>query len=219
MLPTILQYVRDLGHAVFTEGLYNLNLIGIRTRKGTPDAFDDWMVVAYKDEDGWVERWWPITTEPGLYYLENRSKWYGDAGVAILVPGQYRSVYQIGPHGRTKYEALVQWNGAVRIYRDADLDAEHDYNPESIRETSTAGINIHASTMSPYEGNETKSTVGAWSAGCQVFQNESDFAAFMALCKKQKEYHPTWEFYTYTLVLAPIVRAGKKYPTEGLPLT
>lgn len=201
-LPGILQYVESLGHVVFTEGLFNLNLIGVRTQKGTPDAFDDWMCVAAKDEDGWFERWWPITTEPGLYYLRDKAKWYGPEGVAILVPGQYRNVYKIDLHGRTKYEALCQRNGAVRIYRDADLDAVYDYDEATIKSGDGIGINIHASTMSPYEGDTTTGNVGAWSAGCQVFADESDFRAFMALCKKQETVRG-WKTFTYTLVRAP----------------
>jgi hypothetical protein len=200
-LPMLLEHVQSLGHKVFTTGLYNLNLVGVRTRDGVADAFDDWMVVIYQDEAGWVERWWPITTDPGLYYLANKEKWYGPAGVAILVPGQYRNVYKIDLHGRTKYEALCQRNGAVRIYRDGDLDNVLDYDEATIKSGTGIGINIHASTMSPYEGDTTTQKVGAWSAGCQVFQNESDFRAFMGTCKKQIEHHPTWTTFTYTLIL------------------
>lgn len=200
-LPYILEVVQKAGYSIFTDGLFNLNIIGIRSKKNAPDAFDDWMVVAYKDAQGWVERWWPITTEPGLYYLQNKAKWYGPEGVAVLVPGQYRSVYKIDMHAG-KYEALCQRNGAVRLYRDANLDTIVDYNPATVISSSASGINIHASTSTPYDGDVTQTKIGPWSAGCQVFASEADFRAFMELCKKQFAVRG-WKTFTYTLILEP----------------
>jgi len=198
-LPGILEYVSSLGHAVFTSGTYNLNIIGIRSKKNIPDAFDDWLVVAYRDESGWVERWWPITTEPGLYYLQNKSKWFGPEGVAVLVEGQYSGVYKIDLHAG-KYEALCQRNGAVKLYKDSNLDAVIDYDPKTIKESSVSGINIHASNSTPYDGDSTSVKVGPWSAGCQVFASEKDFREFMSLCRKQVQKGPGWDKFTYTLV-------------------
>ena len=202
MLPPLLRRVKSLGHEVFTEGLYNLNIIGIRNRKGTPDAFDDMMAVVYKDEEGWVQRMWPITTDPGLYYLMSEDTQLNPAGTAILKAGQYKGVYKIGPHGSTKYEALVQQGGEVTVWRDNNHDSELNYGVDPA--TGWFGINIHASSMSPYEGTTTSSKVGKWSAGGQVFQNESDFREFMALCKRQIKEHPTWTKFTYTLIRGPV---------------
>lgn len=205
MLPPVLQAVERLGHAVFVNGDYNLNIIGIRAENGTPDAFDDLMCVAYKTNGAWICRYWPITTDPGLYYLMNPDKQLNPAGTAILKPGQYRGAYGIGLHGRTKYEALTQQHGEVTVWRDNDHDTELDYgvNPDK----GWFGINIHASDMSPYDGSKTSTKVGAWSGGCQVFQREVDFRAFMVLCKKQVEAHPTWTKFTYTLIDEAALRA------------
>ena len=198
----ILDYVKSLGHKVFTTGLYNLNIVGVRTPNGVPDAFDDWIVVAYQDGGGWVCRWWPITTDPGLYYLMSEDRQLNPNGTAILKEGQYRGVYKIDLHGSSQYEALCQRNGDVTVWRDNDHDNEIDYGVDPV--TGSFGINIHASSMSPYSGSDSASEVGAWSGGCQVFQNESDFREFMALCKLQQKHHPTWDTYTYTLVSAPV---------------
>lgn len=204
MTPPLLQYLESLGYKIFTNQLYDLNIVGIRNRRGKPDVFDDTMAVVYKDHQGWVQRMWPITTDPGLYYLMNEDKQLNPAGTAILKEGQYRSTYQIGPHGSAGYEALVQTGNTVTVWRDNDHDHELDYkvNPE----TGWFGINIHAASSSPYSGDSTTSKVGAWSGGCQVFQNESDFREFMAICKHQIEHHPTWTKFTYTLVKSPKYR-------------
>lgn len=196
MLPWVLGYVQKLGYVVFTDGLYNLNLIAIRKKVGRSDAFDDQMVVVYQDENGWVERWWPITTDPGLYYLLDKSKWLDPKGVAVIKEGQYRGAYQVGLH--SGYEALVQTGGPVTVWRDSDLDNNVDTGQNEC--SGYLGINIHASTSSPYSGNTTQTTVGAWSAGCLVFANETHFRAFMSIVKKQAEYHPTWTKYTLTVI-------------------
>lgn len=195
----VLQYVKKLGYAIFTSDLYNMNMIAIRNPKGTADAFDDQMVLVYRDEGGWVERWWTITTDPGLYYLMDKSKWLDPKGVAVIKEGQYRGAYQIGLHGN--YEALVQTGGPVTVWRDADLDNNVDTGSNEC--SGYLGINIHCSNSTPYAGDQTATKVGAWSAGCIVFANETEFRSYMATVKKQIEYHPTWTKYTLTVIKAP----------------
>jgi len=180
MTPLILQYVGALGHAVFTKGTYNLNIIGMRSKTHEANKFDDRMCCVYKDENGWVTRTWERPT-----------------GTAILVPGQYRGVYKIGKH-RGAYDALVQRGGRVKIYRDNNKDQILDMEPESVTE-GYYGINIHrASTR---EGGSEN--VERWSAGCQVFADPGSFAAFMLLAKKSRDM---WgESFTYTLVDEPVM--------------
>ena len=95
MRPVLLDYVDSIGHAVFESGEYNLNIIGIRSKDHKANSFDDRICVVYKDEQGWITRTWECTTEPGKYWLENPSN---VKGTAILVPGQYRSVWKIDKH-------------------------------------------------------------------------------------------------------------------------
>jgi len=197
--PLLLLRVAAMGHKVFTTGNLNLNIIGIRTSEVQAGAFDDWMTVTFRRDDAWVTRWWRCTTDPGRYYLERPDRWMNEKGVAGLVPDQYRSVYKIGLHGKSQYEALCQRNGPVKVYRDNDGDDQLDYDPATIQ-TGSFGINIHASSSSPYEGDKdrTGDRVGAWSAGCQVFARECDFREFMGLCRESRTL---WgELFTYTLI-------------------
>ena len=189
MRPVLLDVVDSLGHAVFENGAYNLNIIGIRAKESRVNCFDDRICLAYKDDEGWATRTWSCTTDPGRYWLDHPSQ---VEGTAILVPGQYRGAYKVGKH-RGQYDALVQRGGAVKVYRDANKDAILDMDPESEQE-GYFGINIHKAGAQSTEVNK-------WSAGCQVFANEYDFRHFMKLVKKSAEL---WgERFTYTLIDEP----------------
>ena len=179
------------GYAYFTQGVYNLNIIGVRSDNNNKvtNKYDDYLVVTWNTPEGQTRRQvYPITTEPGLYYISK--KLLNPKGTAILVPGQYRGCWQIGKH-RGKYKALCQ-KKPVKVYRDNNLDEVYDLNSETI-ESGIFGINIHRS-------DELKiyNLVNKWSAGCQVFQYASHFTAFMKKCEKQAELYGN--SFTYTLV-------------------
>lgn len=203
-LPLPLYVARELGYAVFTKGELNLNVIGIRTSETQAGSFDDWLTASYNVGGAPFVNWWRGTTDPGAYYLGERKKWLNEAGVAILAPGQYRGAYEIGPHGRSRYEALVQ-RGPVKVFRDTDLDTELDFAPQSIDE-GHFGINIHASSMSPYTDDSDKSNarVGPWSGGCQVFARNHDFVQFMALVKRSMKTYG--KRLSYTLITEAQIR-------------
>jgi len=183
-LPRELQRAKELGFKIPWKGDYHLFLFGIRSPNAKANSFDDIMGCAYTVKGMWRVHYWPITTDPGTYYLMDKSKWYGDGGVAILAEGQYLDVYKIDLHGG-KYEALCQRNGKVRIYRDNDLDNILDYDPATIKETASSGINLHASTSDPYNVTANKTEVSAWSAGCQVHARTDGFREMMELARKQ----------------------------------
>lgn len=191
MRPHILDHVESLGHAVFEKGLYNLNIIGVRTPDDNANKFNDHMYVVYKDEHGWVTRTWHCTTDPGVYWREHPMN---VKGTAILVPGQYRGSHKIGLH-RGKYKALVQTGGRVCVYRDNNKDDILDMDPAT-EQDGYFGINLH-------KAGSHSTEVDKWSAGCQVWANADDFAAFMAIVEKSAEtYGPQ---FTYTLIDEPQV--------------
>jgi hypothetical protein len=101
----------------------NLNLIGVRRDNQGTNEFDDFMLLVYREEELMIQERYSITTDPGKYWLENPMN---PKGTAILVPGQYRSTWQLGKH-QGKYEALVQ-RKPVKVYRDNNKDEIIDYN-------------------------------------------------------------------------------------------
>ena len=165
-----------LGHKYFTNGDYNINIIGIRnssTGAKVTNAFDDCIAVTYKDKGEWVVKVWPCTVDNG-------------AGSARVVIGQYTGSHAIGLH-QGKYEALKQV-GPLTVERDYTKDGI--YNPHK-KETGIFGINIHKAGVDSVQVNN-------WSEGCQVFKKSADFAAFMLIAKKAAALYGNR--FTYTLI-------------------
>ena len=189
MIPPILQKIKSLGYAVFTNGDYNLNLFGVRSTNRNSNSFDDLLGCAYKLDGQWKIEYWEATTDPGLYWLNNPTR---VSGTAILVPGQYRGVYKIDLHAG-KYKALCQRNGKVRVYRDRNKDSVLDMDGNTIT-SGFFGINIHRSSLR----GESES-VERWSAGCQVHKTLVGFNRMMELARKQVSTDMGSTF-TYTLL-------------------
>lgn len=188
-LPPVLQRIDSLGFKVFDGGAFDLNLFGIRSASKVAGPFDDLLGCAYRETaDGpWRVAYWPGTTDPGVYWLEQGRV----DGTAILVPGQYRGTWKLGKH-RGQYRALVQTGGKVRVYRDANKDDQLDHDPESVAE-GYFGINIH-------KAGKASTSVHRWSAGCQVHATEAGFKDMLRLVDAQLRHHPTWDSFTYTLL-------------------
>jgi hypothetical protein len=168
--------LKKLGYKYFTEGDYNLNIIGIRnssTGAKVTNAFDDYIAVAYKVAGVWGVKVWPCTVDNG-------------GGTARVVCGQYPGSHAIGLH-QGKYEALRQV-GSLVVERDYTKDGVYNANK---KETGVFGINIH-------KAGADSTLVNNWSEGCQVFKKSSDFAAFMIIAKKAATLHGNR--FTYTLI-------------------
>lgn len=166
------------------DGPFNCNLIGVRSSNSIPNKFDDRLFyIAQDNQNNWFIKSYAITTDPGLPQLLNPSN---PKGVAILVPNQYRSTYQLGYH-QGRYEALVQ-RKPVKVYRDNDHDATHDFVSE---DEGLFGINIHKAGLDSTQ-------VDQWSAGCQVFAKEKEYNEFIALCKQSAAKYGN--SFTYTLL-------------------
>jgi len=180
--------MKSMGYAFFTNGNYNVNIIGIRNPNLVANSFDDTMLCAYKVSDQWVLKEWQITTDAGTYWLKNPMN---QKGCALLVPNQYRGVYKIDKH-LGKYYALCQRNGKVEVYRDDNKDQILDFD-DATKTWGYFGINIHRSN--PYSES---TRVDKYSAGCQVFKKVNDFNDFMSICGKAREL---WgNAFTYTLI-------------------
>lgn len=175
---------RERNYVFFTKGDYNLNITGIRyprEKQKLTDKFDDILCLDYKEHNKWVHKEYPITTLYGSYYglkiLGNKK------GTAILKSGRWK--YKLGLHIGKR--ALVQAE-EVEVLRDNTLDGI--YNPTA-EDKGWFGINIHRAGI-------FSKIVYSWSAGCQVFQKESDFKEFLDIVKMSTDKFG--EKVTYTLI-------------------
>ena len=178
------------GYRFFDTGAYNINIFGIRSRDSTADIFNDTLGIAYRDEFNQPNiLLFKATTDPGSYFLN--FKMGNKAGTAILIPDQYYSCFEIGLH-KGKYEALIQSDEAkFKVWRDYNKDGELDLSGPVYDDVK--GLNCHTTSFI----NEIEK-VGAYSAGCQVIQNDKDFAIFLSVIKRSAEIHGNC--FSYTLL-------------------
>ena len=185
--------LKKKGHAFFDGNKkYNLNIIGIRNKSHDSKKFDDTLVVIYRNDDrDWEVLSYEITTEPGPSILR---KPINPDGTAILVPGQYRSVYRVGLHGGSyRHTALVQRGGRVKVWRDTNKNEIMEIDENTLIQEGMFGINIHRSAW-PTEREYVRGS----SAGCQVFKDSRQFTQFLNVCNKSADAFGN--SFTYTLI-------------------
>ena len=167
---------------------WNLNIIGLRKLpKEDWNAFDDTILIVAKDEyKNWRFLSFPATTMPGTSVLLNP---INPKGTAILKPGQWRGMWQIGKH-KGKYTALTQ-KQPVTVQRFNKELSPAGKNNQMLEDTGLFGINCHKAGVHSLQ-------VDGWSAGCQVFQSEAAFNYFMHICQLGAN---NWgNSFTYTLM-------------------
>jgi cobalamin biosynthesis Mg chelatase CobN len=185
----LLEVMKKKGYKVFDNDTkpYNINLVGIRTNDTKPNSFNDLEYVFWKYRGSWEGLKFEITTDPGLYYLKSPMN---ELGTAIVKPGQYPGMWQLGKH-HDLYPALVQRGNCI-VIRDFNRDEYLDYSSGK-EETGLFGINNHRAVE-----NGRSIMVDKWSAGCQVFADFFQFEIFMRIISEgAKNWTPS---FTYTLL-------------------
>jgi hypothetical protein len=121
------------------------------------------------------------TTNPGTPTLKQFEK-VNKKGAAVLKSDQwYYDVWKFGKHNG-KVDALLQLGAAVQVYRDTDKDDNSE--EQGTLDTGYFGINFHPNTYDLSKASGT--SIGWWSAGCQVVNNVTKYKEFIKLCKPQK---------------------------------
>ena len=152
---------------------FYVNLIGIRKDNGKVNIFDDTLATLIYKPNGLELNLYKITTEPGISYLKSP---INHKGTAILKEGHYPKVWSIGYH--KGHKALVQV-GKFTVYRDNDKDGEIDLDVPT--EEGLFGINLHGRYYNG-EDRDTNPLINMWSAGCQVFEGNSDLEKVLDDC-------------------------------------
>lgn len=153
-------------------------ILGVRSNEDTPNSFDDKFYLFKGEEFIWVTSGTTNTGTPTLKQFEKVNK----NGAAILKADTwYYNVWKFGKH-QGKVDALLQLGASVQVYRDVDKDEKSE--EQGKLESGYFGINFHSNT---YDLNKPSgTTIGWWSAGCQVVNNVTKYKEFIKLCKPQK---------------------------------
>lgn len=168
-----------LGYPFYDTGKFNVNIFGFRNSEDVVDEFNDILGICYLDDFGR-----PIvlaakgTTKPGAYWLGQ--KMGNINGTFVLQEGYYKGCWKKGKH-HGKYDCLVQAKSDCFYgYRDADKDGKVDY--DGIVYKDVTGLNWHTTSFF-----NDKEKVGAYSAGCQVVQDDKDYLSMLPMIYKSME--------------------------------
>lgn len=153
-------------------------ILGVRSNEDAPNSFDDKFYLFKGDEFIWVTSGTTNAGTPTLKQFEKVNK----NGAAILKSDTwYYNVWKFGKHNG-KVDALLQLGAAVQVYRDIDKDEKSE--EQGKLESGYFGINFHPNTYDLTK--PSGSSIGWWSAGCQVVNNVTKYKEFIKLCKPQK---------------------------------
>lgn len=163
----------------FDVPLWEYWIIGVRSKADAPDKFDDKFYLFCGNTFVSMATG---TTNPGKPILTGGYKEYNRNGAAVLKADTfYKHLWKKGMHkGRVK--ALVQINPCW-VHRDND----NDYNSEQLGtpQKGMFGINFHCSTYKLL--GMVKTVIGAWSAGCQVVNNDKQYEAIIDVIPSEQK--------------------------------
>lgn len=176
------------GYRFADHGRYNVNIFGDRNPNTIPNKFDDHVGVAFIGANGEPTcKWWPATTDPGLYWLEHPMY---PRGTGIMKPGQYLDCYKIARSPHLGYDVMFQ-TGPITILLDDDQNDRLNFKSTK-EERGIFYAHIHHAA----DGHASLQ-VDKWSALCQVFADPDDFADFMRIIRASKEIYGN--LFSYTL--------------------
>lgn len=153
-------------------------ILGVRSNEDTANSFDDKFYLFKGEEFIWVTSG---TTNPGTPTLKQFEKVNKNGAAILKADTWYYNVWKFGKHNG-KVDALLQIGASVQVYRDIDKDDSSEEQGKC--ESGYFGINFHANTYDL--SKPSGSSIGWWSAGCQVVNNVTKYKEFIKLCKPQK---------------------------------
>ncbi len=159
------------GYAFFENGDYNLNMIAIRENDEFENTFSDTLHIAYKVNNVWellTTKWTTLAGTLGVGGEKNpltaSQTGTGVSGTAVIVEGQYRSVYQfIDSYTGWLWYPYFNQIKPMKYYRDNDKDGK--ITRTTIHEGNYA-TNMHRMSNNGVESNQVNFWNVGWSQGC-----------------------------------------------------
>jgi hypothetical protein len=160
-------------------------LLGVRSLDDLPNRFDD-KIYLFKGEEFVLVT--SATTNAGTPTLRQFEKINKDGAAILKADEWYYNVWKYGKHNG-KVEALLQLGNKVKVWRDTDKDDKSE--EQGKLQEGYFGINFHPNTYDLSKPSGT--TIGWWSAGCQVVNRVDLYKIMIKLLKTEK-------FVTYCLI-------------------
>jgi hypothetical protein len=160
-------------------------LLGVRSLDDIPNRFDD-KIYLFKGEEFVLVT--SATTNAGTPTLRQFEKINKDGAAVLKADEWYYNVWKYGKH-QGKVEGLLQLGNKVKVWRDTDKDDKSE--EQGKLQEGYFGINFHPNTYDLSKPSGT--TIGWWSAGCQVVNRVDLYKIMIKLLKTEK-------FVTYCLI-------------------
>jgi hypothetical protein len=154
-------------------------LLGVRSMDDIPNTFDD-KIYLFKGEEFVLVT--SATTNPGTNTLKQFEKVNKDGAAVLKADEWYYNVWKYGKHNG-KVEALLQLGNKVTVFRDTDKDLKSE--EQGKLQSGYFGINFHPNTYDLTK-KVTSSSIGWFSAGCQVVNNIPNYKIMIKLLKNEK---------------------------------
>lgn len=154
-------------------------LLGVRSQDDLPNRFDD-KIYLFKGEEFVLVT--SATTNAGTPTLRQFEKVNKDGAAVLKADEWYYNVWKYGKHNG-KVEALLQLGNKVTVYRDTDKDDKSE--EQGKLQSGYFGINFHPNTYD-LSKKVTSSSIGWFSAGCQVVNNIPNYKLMIGLLKREK---------------------------------
>jgi hypothetical protein len=172
----LLEKVKSLSS--FTKIPNGYWLLGVRSQDDLPNRFDD-KIYLFKGEEFVLVT--SATTNAGTSTLRQFEKVNKDGAAILKADEWYYNVWKYGKH-QGKVEGLLQLGNKVKVWRDTDKDDKSE--EQGKLQEGYFGINFHPNTYDLSKPSGT--TIGWWSAGCQVVNNVSNYKLMIQLLKREK---------------------------------
>lgn len=172
----LLERVKSLSS--FTKIPSGYWLLGVRSQDDLPNRFDD-KIYLFKGEEFVLVT--SATTNAGTSTLRQFEKVNKDGAAILKADEWYYNVWKYGKH-QGKVEGLLQLGNKVKVWRDTDKDDKSE--EQGKLQEGYFGINFHPNTYDLSKPSGT--TIGWWSAGCQVVNNVSNYKLMIQLLKREK---------------------------------
>ena len=172
----LLERVKSLSS--FTKIPSGYWLLGVRSQDDLPNRFDD-KIYLFKGEEFVLVT--SATTNAGTPTLRQFEKVNKDGAAILKADEWYYNVWKYGKH-QGKVEGLLQLGNKVKVWRDTDKDDKSE--EQGKLQEGYFGINFHPNTYDLSKPSGT--TIGWWSAGCQVVNNVSNYKLMIQLLKREK---------------------------------